>query len=457
MRMKTTRRPSVRILAVFIATTFAAHLGFAGEADEGDWPQFRGPGANGLASGDATPTTWNVPEGMGVKWKTPIPGLGHSSPIVWGDRLYVTTAVSGKDNDVKVGLYGNVDSVEDDSIHAWRLFCLDKATGAVVFEKTVVETVPRVKRHTKASHANSTPATDGKRVVAFLGSEGLFCFDMDGQLLWKKDMGPLDAGWYMMGKPQWGFGSSPVIHRDVVIVQCDVQEGSFIAALNLETGEELWRTPRDEVPTWGSPTLAPRGDGFQVLVNGYKHIGGYDFQYGRELWKMTGGGDIPVPTPIVHGGLVFITNAHGKMQPMYAVLLDASGDISLAPDQTSNEHVAWMDPRSGAYMQTPIVLGDLLFTCSDSGALTCYRAATGEKVYKERLGEGRTGFTASAVSDGNFLYYTSETGDVYVVKPDPSFEIVSINPLGEVCMATPAISDGVLYFRTQSHVIAIGK
>lgn len=456
-----------------------------------NWPGFRGPSAEGVAHGYPTPTRWDVQSGENIKWKTPIPGLGHSSPVIWGDRLFVTTAVSGvKDPTLKPGLYGNVDSVDEDTEHRWRIFCLDKNTGKVKWKKTAVRSVPRVKRHAKATHANSTPATDGKHVVTFLGSEGLFCYTVRGKLLWKKDLGELDAGWYVRPAAQWGFGSSPVIDRGRVYVQCDVQQGSFVAAFDVKTGREIWRTPRQDVPTWGTPAIYRKGADAQLIVNGYRHIGGYDLETGRERWRLTGGGDIPVPTPVIGLGLIFITNAHGRAAPLYAIRPTARGDITPADGATSNEHIAWSVQRNGAYMQTPLVLGRYLYSCSDMGILKCYQAATGEIAYKQRLGaagpasvpiRGRQpepglgdeqtearrsapnagtfgwGFTASPVAADDKIYFTSEDGAVFVVRPGPKCEVLAVNLLDEVCMATPAISEGVLFFRTQGHVVAVGK
>lgn len=423
-----------------------------------DWPSFRGIHASGIGDGRATPTTWNLKTGAGLKWKTPIPGLGHSSPIVWGDLVCVATATSeGGDESLKVGLYGNITPVEDAAVKVWRVLCLDKKNGRVRWQRDVYRGVPAVKRHPKSTHANSTLATDGTHIVAFLGSVGLYCLDMKGQLVWSKDFGVLDSGYYVAPDAQWGFGSSPVIHDGVVFVQADVQKNSFVAAFDVKTGREIWRTPRSDVPTWGTPTVYSGPGPAQVIVNGYRHIGGYDLRTGRERWKLIGGGDIPVPTPIVAHGLVFITNAHGRMSPIYAVRPTATGDISLAGEVRSNEHIAWSQTREGAYMQTPLVYGDYLYNCRDNGVLSVYDARTGERKYQQRLTEGGTGFTASAVAANGKVYYTSEEGDVSVIKAGPTFERLAENSLGEICIATPAISEGVLYFRTRGHLVAIGE
>jgi outer membrane protein assembly factor BamB len=422
-----------------------------------NWPSFRGPNASGIAEGFATPTTWNVEKGQSVRWKTPIPGLSHSSPVVWGNRVFVTTAISGKEKpELRVGLYGDVASVEDTTVHRWKVYCLDKQTGRILWERTARTGVPRIPRHTKSTHANPTVATDGRRLVAFFGSEGLYCYDLQGKLLWTKDLGVLDSGWYVM-TARWGFASSPILHENMVLVQCDVLTNSFLAAFDLTSGRQIWRTPRADVPTWSTPTIYREGARAQLIVNGYKHIGGYDIRTGKELWRLTGGGDIPVPTPVIGHGLVFITNAHGRMAPIYAIRLGATGDISLKESEQSNSHVTWSYARDGAYMQTPLVYGDHLYVCRDNGALSCYEAKTGKRLYQERLGTGRTGFTASAVAADGKLYYASEEGEIYVIQAGPEFKVLATNPMGEVCMATPAISEGTLFFRTQGHLIAVAE
>jgi outer membrane protein assembly factor BamB len=422
-----------------------------------DWPSFRGIQASGVADGRPTPATWSVPEGRGVLWKTPVEGLGHSSPIIWGDRLCVTTAMSGRtDAGIKIGLYGNIDSVSDDTTHTWKLLCLDKRTGRVAFERTMHSGVPKIKRHMKSTHANSTLATDGTYIVAMLGSEGLLAYDMSGTLRWRKDLGVLDSGFFMVPAAQWEFGSSPVIHEGIVVIQADVQKDSFVAAFDVATGKELWRTARQDVPTWGTPTIHRVGGRTQVLVNGWRHAGAYDFKTGKEIWKLGGGGDIPVPTPVVGHGLVFITNAHGGRSPVYAVRETATGDVSLAAGESSNAHVAW-SAGDGAYMITPVLYQGLLYVAKNNGALAAFDAASGQRAYQQRLGTGTTPFTASLVAADGKVYATAEDGDVYVFKSGRTFELLATNPLGDIAMATPAISEGVIYFRTARHVVAIGR
>ncbi len=420
-----------------------------------NWPSFRGPDAAGIAEGFKMPVKWDVETSENILWKTKLPGLGLSSPIVWGDRIYLTTAIDSKGpSGLKVGLYGNVESIEEDSVFTWRVYCINKKTGKILWEKDSYVGKPKMKRHPKSSHANSTCATDGKHVIAFFTSEGLYCYDMDGQLKWKKDLGALDYGWYFRASAQWGGGSSPIIHDDMVILQCDVQEDSFLAAFDIKDGSQIWRIPREDVPTWSTPTVYDGPQNKQIIINGYRHIGGYDIETGKEIWNLTGGGDIPVPTPIVWDDLVFITNAHGRMAPIYAIKLSAQGDISLEDGKLTNDSVAWSVRSGGNYMTTPIVYGDYLFCCANNGVLSCYRATTGKLMYKERLKMGAA-FSGSPVGADGKLYFPDENGDIFVVKASPEYELLAVNDMTEICMASPAISQGALFIRTRNHLVAI--
>jgi outer membrane protein assembly factor BamB len=444
-----------RCTALIIALATVCLAGGLG-ASEPHWPSFRGPQASGIVEGITTPENWDVPKGSNVLWKTPLPGLGLSSPVKWGDRIFVTTAVKEGAAEHKIGLYGNIDSVDERVSHRWQVFCLSALDGRVLWQRTAREGIPKFKRHPKSSHANPTPATDGQHLVCFFGSEGLFCFDLEGRRRWEKDLGPLNSGYFQFPEAQWGFGSSPVIHDRFVLVQCDVLTNSFLAAFDVRDGRELWRTRRDDVPTWSTPTVVTHASRTQVVANGYRQIAGYDLHTGQGLWRLSGGGDIPVPTPVFAHGLIFITSAHGPRAPIYAIRVEATGNLSLQPGQNTNAYVAWSTPRRGNYLQTPIVVGDYLYCCSDTGVLTCYEARTGESLYSERLGDGRNGFTASPVAADGKLYCTNERGTVFVLKPGPRFGVLAKNELGEPCLATPAIGAGTLYFRTRSHLVAIG-
>jgi len=424
------------------------------------WPSFRGPGASGVAEGFGAPVEWSVPEKEGVAWRVEVPGLGHSSPVVWGRKLFVTTAVPKQGVAELSSLYGSEgygsgDSVEDEGPQEFKLLCFDKRSGELLWENALHEGVPKTKRHPKSSHASSTPTCDESRVIAFFGSEGLFCCDHEGKLLWKRDLGVLNAG--APGQPQyeWGFGSSPVLHEGMVLVQCDVQDQSFLMALDAADGSELWVAERDEDPTWCSPAvyIAPEGGTSQVIANGYKHVGGYELETGKPLWNLAGGGDVPVPTPVVADGLIYFTSAHGRMAPIYAMKPSARGEISMDPEES--DALVWIHPRRGIYMQTPLIYEGQVYACSDGGILASFDAQTGEMIYRERLGSGGAGFSGSAIATDGLIYLTAEDGGVHVVSAGPEFEQVGVNDLGETCMTTPALSEGVLYFRTQHHLLAV--
>lgn len=417
------------------------------------WPSYHGAFGRGYADGYSTPVKWDVEKGDNIAWSTEIQGLSHSSPVVWGDKVFVNTAIKEGDEaaELRVGLYGDIKPVEDDSEHEFRLVCLDRNSGDVLWSKLVWKGVPAIKRHPKGSHAASTPATDGEHVAVFHGSEGLHVFDMDGELLWKKDFGVLDAGFFRMPDAQWGWASSPVVHDGRVYVQADHQKDSFVAAFDVKTGEQVWRTPREEVPTWSTPTVHITEGRRQLVLNGWKHMGGYDLDTGKALWWLEGTGDIPVPTPVASHGNIFLTNAHGGPARILAIAEDAEGELSVDAD---GEKVVWANRRFGAYMQSPFVYGDELYVCRDNGVVTCWDAKTGEQHYRHRLTAG-VGYTASGVAADGKLYYPSEEGDVHVVKAGKTYELLAINPLGETCMAAPAISKGMLLFRTRTKLIAV--
>jgi outer membrane protein assembly factor BamB len=430
-------------------------LAMAALAADANWPQFRGPSASGVGTG-SPPTEWNVKSGKNILWKTIIPGLSHSSPVIWGDRIFLTSAVPATgEASLKVGLYGDVTSVKGEPAQSFRVYCLDRKSGKILWERTAASGQPKVMRHPKSTHANPTPVTDGKHLVVFFGSEGLYNYDLNGGLLWKKDFGVLDSGFYTAPEAQWGFASSPVIFENMLIIQADVQKNSFLAAFETSSGKELWRTPRNDVPTFGTPTVMPytaRGaEGRQVVVNGWKHIGGYDLKTGKELWRLAGGGDIPVPTPVFGDGLVVITNAHGQGRPIFAVRTDAAGDIT-----ESHAGIAWMQERAGNYMQTPLVHGGLGYFCYDNGVLSVYQMTTGERLYQQRLGGAASGFSSSPVTAGGRLYITNEEGHSYILALGPEYKLLAENELGETVMATPAISGDVLYIRGGKHLFAVG-
>ena len=425
-----------------------------------NWPSFRGQGARGVGEGQNPPLRWNTEKKEAVIWKTPIPGLGLSCPSIWGDRIYITSAVNPKaDSSIKIGLYGDVSSVQEDFEYEFNLYCVEKSSGKILWSKTAHKAKPAVKRHAKSSHANPTVATNGKHVVAFFGSEGIYCYSPEGELIWKKSFGLLDSGWFYDAGYQWGFGSSPVISGDKVFIQCDIQKNSFVAALNLSDGEVAWRKDRQEIPGWSSPTVHQFGDLKMLITHGTKAARGYNAETGELLWTLPNHSEIVVPTPFVAHNLIYVASGYSPIQPIFAIRPSARGEIKMN-DESANDMVAWSYQRGGPYMPSPIVYGDFLYCCNNAGILTCYNAKSGKLIYRERLKakrSGRLSFTASPVAGDGRLYLPAEDGRVLVVKSGPKFEILETNVTGESILATPAISDGKMILRTVSSLIAVGQ
>jgi outer membrane protein assembly factor BamB len=422
-----------------------------------NWPQFRGPNGTGIGDGQQPPVSWNVKTGENVRWKTPIPGLGHSCPAIWGNRIFITTAISGKpDQKIKIGNYGEVDSVDDKTKHKWEVLCLDRDTGKILWNRTAYEGVPKIKRHLKGSQANCTPAVDGRHVLALFGSEGLYCYDFDGKLLWKRDLSTLDSSFAIDVEYEWGFGNSPLIHDNLAIIQADLSRGeSFIAAYSLDDGNKVWSTSRDEIPSWSSPVIWHNSKRDELVTNAAQYARGYDPKTGSELWRLAKKSEVTIPTPVVGNDLLYITSGNRPIQPIFAIKPGAMGDISLKSQQEKNDNIVWSKLRGGPYMPTPVLYGPYLYTCSNSGIVTCYDAQTGEEVYRKRMGSGS--YTASPVAADGRLYFFSEQGEGRVIKAGPEFDLLAVNPVDDYVMATPAISNGSLFVRSQHFLISLGK
>lgn len=452
IRMLLAGRSGLPRFGLTFVVVFAAA---AGQAQ--NWPSFRGPFATGVAEGYTTPVKWDGEKDVNVLWKTPIPGLSVSSPVVWGERIYLTTAISSDPQaELRHGLYGDIKPSGDLSKHSWRVYAIDKRTGKILWERIAHEGVPRSKRHPKSTQASPTPATDGKHVVAFFGSEGLYAYDVEGRLLWKKDLGRLNAGWFQDPDLEWGVASSPIIYDDKVIVQCDVHGPSFIAAFRLKDGTEVWRTPREEHPSWGTPTLVRAAGRAELVTNATNFIRGYDPETGKELWRLGRNSDITATTPFLAKGLLFVVGGYSPIRPIYAIRPGGRGNISLRGGETSNPFVAWAKSDGGSYLPTPIVSGDHLYIIQINGVLAVYNATSGERLYQRRLGDKPGAYSASPVAADGKIYFASEDGELLVLKAGAKYELLSTNPMGEVLMATPAISEGVLYVRGLKHLFAIG-
>ena len=422
------------------------------------WPQFRGPNASGRGDGAQLPDRWSAADGTNIAWKIRIPGLAHSSPIVWGDRVFVTTAISSRpDATFKPGLYGEPTASEDTTVHKWNVIALDKRTGKVLWERTAYEGVPKEKRHVKATYANATPATDARYVVAFFGSQGLYAYDLDGNLKWKRDLGRLDAGAYDVPDYEWGTASSPVLYKDMVFVQADQQKDSFLMALRLSDGATVWKTSRDEMPSWATPTVYTAGARPELVTNSPKFIRGYDPETGQELWRLGRSSNITAPTPVFEKDLIVVMSGRRPNAPIFVLKAGAKGDITLPAGATSGGPVVWTRENAGSYMPTPIVYEGRLYVLKNQGILTCWDLATGAQVYEQRLPGVTSGFSASPVAADGKLYLSSEDGDVLVVRAGPKFELIATNPMGQPLMATPAISERLLLIRGERDLFAVGS
>jgi len=420
-----------------------------------DWPGWRGDGS-GISPEKNLPLKWSEDEG--VKWKTPIPGAGHSSPVVWGNHIFVTTAVAEDPNveSFRGGVYmGGNRPKPDESEYAYRLICIETHQGNILWSQAVTKQNPKTRRHTKNTYASETPVTDGKYVFTSFGSAGLYCVDFEGNVVWQRDLG------LMRRKRGWGTGASPVLFRDTVIFNCDSDDDSYIAAFDKATGNPVWRTERSEGASWGTPFLFETDGRTIIVTNATRHMRGYDVATGKLLWECAGGSMITVPSPVATQGLVFISSGHSlgflKPQPIIAVRPNASGDITPPKGQSQSDGVAWSYTSGGAYVPSPIAIGEYLYVPLDRGLLTCYEAKTGKVVYeKQKLGARNT-ITASPVADDGKIYVQTEDGECYVIKPGPEFEILAVNKLDEVFCASPAVSAGKIYLRGRKHLYSIGK
>ena len=422
----------------------------------GSWPGFRGPAAAGVADGIRLPDTWNAASGANIRWKTVIPGLAHASPIVWGDRLFVTSAVSSKsDATFKPGLYGDGDASDDRTTQRWTVYALDRRSGKIVWERVAHQGEPREKRHIKSTYASATPATDGRIVVASFGSHGLHAYTVAGAPLWKLDLGRMDVGAYDIPTFEWGTASSPIIWNGLVILQVDTQADSFLLAVKAETGETVWKTEREELPSWGTPTVAETAAGPVLVTNASNFIRGYDPRTGTELWRLGGSSKITAPTPIFADGLFVIASGRAPERPIFVVRPTARGNITLAAGAASSDAVVWSKVNRGSYMPTPLAYKGILYVLANNGQFDAYDLKTGSEIYRQRLSAIGNGFSASPVAADDKIYLANEDGDIIVVAAGRQFRQIAVNPMGELVMATPALSRGVMYVRTLRSLFAI--
>ena len=461
---------SALTIAFVVATTV-----FALEND--NWPSFRGADALATAADDPRlPTTWSTTDN--VVWKVPIDGLGWSSPVVWGDRIFLTTVVNeGESQEPRMGLYfpfgspqaspdarfqepedGDLMEREQD-VHHWVVYALDFDSGDVVWTAEVNTGELLFDRHLKNTYASSTPVTDGERVYAYFGNVGVFALDMDGELVWEQRFEPRDTrlGWV---RP----AASPVLHNDTLFIVNDNDERSFVVALDAKNGKERWRVDRDEGTNWSTPFVWEHEGRTELVTTGSDQVRSYDLE-GRELWRFRGLNSITIPQPFSAHGLLYVTSGYvgDAVRPVFAIRPGAEGDISLRKSQQSNDDIVWYDDTAGPYHPTPLVYGDYHFTLLDRGFFTVHDARTGEELYfteeqvlnqevRQRVARGAGGFTASPWAYNGKIFVLSEDGDTYVIDTANDFTVVASNALDEVAMSSPAIARGSLFIRTRSHL-----
>jgi outer membrane protein assembly factor BamB len=421
------------------------------------WPAFRGANRAGIADGQGLALEWS--ETRNVRFKIALPGFSVASPIISGDRVFVVSAVSGAGNDtVRTGLYGDVRPVDDLSEHRWLLFALDVRDGSVVWERELHRGVPETKRHPKSSQANATPLTDGKHIVTVLGTVGLItCHDVDGNLVWKKDIGVRNVGWFWDPDYQWGHSSSPILYGDTFILQSDAHNDPFIAAYRIADGEEVWRTPRDgELPTFSTPAIYRGSSGDELVTNGTV-IRGYDPKTGELLWHLAPNSELAVGAPVTSDELIYVTAGYPPIRPIYAIRPGSRGDLALPEGVDESEALAWSKDRGGSYIPSPLVYRGYFYTNANNGRLTCYDAATGERIYRARIGGVGGSYAASPIAADGRLYFTSEDGETFVVSAGAEYQLLAKNTLNGTVLSTPAASDGLLVIRTLTHVYGIAE
>jgi len=441
---------SLASLTLLIAVASVSLLDSASGATTPNWPQWRGPGGMGISTETNLPTSWSPT--TNIKWKTPIAGRGHSSPVVWGNKIFLTTAIEGElvpgakavkhivENNQE---FLNPDSVGADHKQTFKVICISADNGKILWEQVAWEGTPYDNRHRKSSFASSTPATDGNLVHAFFGTEGIYAYDMNGKQVWKTDLGKL-------GTVGMGTGTSPILFENLVIVQCDEENGaaSFIVGLDKKTGKEVWRTPRKVQVSWATPLLVTTAKRTELITSGSEAVIAYDPATGKELWRHKGVESNAIPSPVANNEMVFISAGFPAKVAM-AIRLGASGDLT--------DSVAWQYTKGTAYVPSPILYGDYLYLTTDRGILTCLAAKTGEVKYEGGRIPIPATFTASPVAFDGKILLTSEDGDTFIVKAGPKHEILGTNSVGEPVYASPAIADRKIYIRAEKNLYCIGN
>ena len=439
-------------------------LSLTGTAQVEQWTKFRGPNAGAISDDPGLPDTWSETEN--VVWKTAIPGMGWSSPVVWDDHILITSATSEAEEEEPVtGLYDEHDHIPAAGIHRFVVYDVDFRTGALRWERELHRELPSLRRHIKNSYASETVVTDGERIYVYFGSIGLVAaLDMDGETLWTQELGAFNT------QVELGTGSSPVLHEDRLYVVNDNTTRSFMVAFDKRTGEKIWEVERVERGNWSTPVVWENRVRTEIVTAGTGKVRSYDLD-GNLLWELGGMSSLTIPTPVVQNGLVYISSGYpgGSLRPVYAIHPGASGDISVWSPQernwdtrfpgnrTSSEYVAWSYPLLGTYNTSPLVYRGIYYTLLDRGLLVSHDALTGREVYsRQRIRPGTT-FTASPWAYNGKLFLLSEDGETFVVSAGEEFEILHTNLLDEMVLATPAVVRGSLIIRTQHSLYRIAK
>ena len=445
-----------RILAL-VVVVISARLPAAGAADnDNNWPQFRGAHSWGIPAAEAAnlPDTWSTTDN--VRWKTDVPGRGWSSPVVWGNKVFLTTVInSGASEAPKKGLYfGGERPKPPETPHQWKVYCLDVNTGNILWDKVAHEGPPESSIHIKNSYASETPVTDGKRLYVYFGNLGVYCYDLDGKELWQQKWTPHKTRF------GWGTAASPALYKDRLYIVNDNEEESFLVCLDAATGEQVWRVERDEKSNWATPFVWENELRTEIITPGTGKVRSYDLN-GNLLYEFGGMSSITIAVPYAKDGLLYVSSGYvmDKKKPLLAIKPGASGDISLADDQTSNEFVVWCQKDGAPYNPTSIIYKGLLYVLLDRGFMACYDARTGEMIYdKQRLPEGKA-FTASPWAYDDKVFCANEDGKTFVIKAGRTFEILHTNDLAEddMCMATPAIVGDKVLLRTAARLYCLEK
>jgi outer membrane protein assembly factor BamB len=421
-------------------------------AETTHWPQFRGPGARGVSENPRLPIEWSATQN--VEWKIEVPGRGWSCPIIWGNRVFLTTVVSeGQMEEPRKGLYfGGERKDVPQSTHRWLVLCYDLHTGKELWRRTANEGIPPNQLHIKNSYASETPVTDGERLYAYFGNVGLFCYDHEGKQLWSANWPPVKTRY------GWGSAASPLVHGNRVFIVNDNEDASFLVALDARTGKEIWRKDRDEKSNWATPFVWQNEKRTELIVCGTKRVRSYDLE-GNVLWELGGMSSIVIPTPFTAHGLLYVTSGYvgDKTRPVFAIKPGATGDITPKDSENPGEFIAWFQPAAGPYNPSPIVYGDQFYVLFDFGFLSCHDAKTGKLIYdKQRIrAEGQTAFTASPWAARDRIFALSEDGDTYVFQAGPEYKLLGKNSLDEMCMATPALAGDRLLIRTLTKLYSI--